>query len=277
MVKHLTRTVLAVFLLLCSLHACAQPRFNEVIFLFDENWEEAADISAATYFMQVVQTGDTVYKCRYYRVKGPMVKEETYSNADLSIPNGRFCWYDQKGNLDSTGMVYKGKKEGYWVYNNDSLKQTRTEDYDKGHLLERRDFVSNTYTDENGHVADLKEKIAADREQYVADSIAQKLVLVEAVFKGKTKNWSRYIGANVSTPDRLSQVYSPGKYSVIICFVVNKQGETDDLFLTRSSEWSADAEVFRIIRESPKWQPATRNGQPVVFRQLQTVTFQVAP
>jgi len=62
--------------------------------------------------------------------------------------------------------------------------------------------------------------------------------------------------------------FGKGKYQVTSCFLITKQGNTDDMFLTKSCEWSADAEVFRIIKESPKWQPATRNGNPVNFWQI---------
>ena len=116
-----------------------------------------------------------------------MIKVETYSDAVLTIPYGRFCGYDGKGKPDRTGKVSKVIKDGYRSYYDDSLKRVITEDFYNGRLLVKRDYTRKTYTDEHGVVSSLKEKEKTIRDKIVADSIAQKLVFKEAGYKGNTK------------------------------------------------------------------------------------------
>lgn len=49
-----------------------------------------------------------------------------------------------------------------------------------------------------------------------------------------------------------------------------------ELYLVKSCEWSADAEVFRVFKNVPKWIPAQQNGKPVIYRQKQALTYVVA-
>ena len=70
-------------------------------------------------------------------------------------------------------------------------------------------------------------------------------------------------------------VLGRGTYSILVSFVVNKDGSTDDIFIMQSVEWSADTEIFHLIKDSPKWIPATRNGEKVLYRQKQFISFQV--
>ncbi|MEP6512310.1 MAG: hypothetical protein ABJA79_00480 [Parafilimonas sp.] len=73
-----------------------------------------------------------------------MVKQESFIDSNLSIPNGRFCWYDSKGDIDSTGIVSNGVKAATWIYYNESIKSVMSIVYKDGHLHEKRDY-NNTF------------------------------------------------------------------------------------------------------------------------------------
>ena len=68
------------------------------VYLLNGDFSGTKDINSATYLLQVTKYSDTLYTCRYYRKFGPMLKQESFLDADFSTPNGMFGWYDEKGN-----------------------------------------------------------------------------------------------------------------------------------------------------------------------------------
>ena len=266
-------------LLLCLFSAPAYSQSGDdedaTVYLLKSDFTGAKNSKEATYFLQVIKEDDTTNICRYYNSYGSMLRQEVFRDTNFSIPHGRFCWYNAKGNLDSTGILYNGHKDGTWGYFNDTLGTTLSIVYDADRIIEKRDYVTNIYTDENGKTSDLKQKEKTERDAFVADSIAGKQQLKEATFNNDIKKWQRYLEKKLKVPERLITVKGKGNYTVLVCFLINKEGKTDDIFLLHSCEWSADAKVFHLIKDSPLWQPATRNGIAVYYRQKQSITLQV--
>src|SRR4051812_15713576 len=60
----------------------AQKGNDDAIYVFKEDWSSAKNFDEATYFMQVTKDNDTTFVCRYYNKFGPMVKQESYFDAD---------------------------------------------------------------------------------------------------------------------------------------------------------------------------------------------------
>jgi len=261
--------------------AFSQKNYGEEdanVYLLKKDFSPAKNESEAKYFLQLIKADDTTYVCRYYNKTGPMIRQEVFYDANLSIPNGRFCWYDENGNLDSTGFVNHGQKDQQWITYNDKMEKTKSYKYDNGREIERRDYTANLYIGKDGSTAKLDEKEKAEHDAYVADSIANKLILQEAKFdegNDKNKKWQKYLEKNLQVPNRTMTVLGRGTYSILVSFVVNKDGSTDDIFIMQSVEWSADTEIFHLIKDSPKWIPATRNGEKVLYRQKQFISFQV--
>src|SRR5205085_5112232 len=133
----------------------------------------------------------------------------------LTIPNGRFCWYDTKGQIDSCGLVSNSHKDGEWDYFlGDSIKPTYYDEYDNGKYLLRH------------IIADTIAKTAPDTSGKVFTSIQ-----VEAKFKNGSKDWVKYLQRNLQTPARFISIFPRGTYTATVCFLVNKQGNTDDIYL----------------------------------------------
>ncbi len=246
----------------------------ESFYLLKKDWSVAPDLASAAYFMQVVKDNDSLYICRYYNKAGPMVKQESFKDEQLTNPNGLFCWYNNDGYLDSSGSVRNGHKDSYWIYyrNNKSYLSLK---YTGGKIAEKQDFDADIYMDSSGAQFSLKEKLTKDSLHRVSLMLARdstKPVQREAKFKGK---WNDYISKNLKTPERLQNVLGKGKYVVIVTFLIDKEGNIRDVSLAKSCEWSADAEVFRVLKNSPAWIPAQQNGQPVIYRQKQAITFEV--
>lgn len=244
---------------------------TDMIYLLKSDWSAANGMDEATYFLQIIKQSDSDYTCLYYQKFGPLVRQESFKDADLTIPNGRFCWYNDNGELDSTGWVTNGKKDDNWDYYMNG-KKLATIRYNVGKFVDKRDYNLNTYSDASGASLPLDKKEKQDSE--FAASFSEKPI--EAKFQNGDQDWVKYIQKNLKTPDRLMNVRGAGQHNVIVVFMINKQGMIDpDIYLLKSVEWSADAEVFSLIKNSPQWYPATVDGKPVYYRQKQSLTFSV--
>lgn len=247
------------------------PLSEVSVYLYKADWSGAANLDQCVYFMQVIKQNDSSYICRYYQKLGPIVRQESYKDADLTIANGRFCWYNSRGILDSTGWVTNKRKDGYWDYYQDG-KHTLTIKYKDGRYISKTDNIKQVFVDENGNQISFEEKHKADSIRL--DSL--KTVQIEAKFPDDQQGWIKYLQKHLETPDRLMNVLGNGVYTVVISFMINKMGYVDnDVYLIKSVEWSGDTQVFSVIQKSPQWQPAYQDGKPVIYRQKQSLSFEV--
>src|SRR5678816_1789762 len=231
------------------------------IYLLKNDFTNAKKTDDATYLLQVIRHSDTEYVCRYYNKFGPMLKQETFLDSGLSIPNGSFLWYGVRGILDSEAVMYRGRKTSFTAFD-DSLKATVYIKYRTGNVYEKRDYVTNTYMDSTGSTYDLAEKEKAERDSLLQFKKAQAdTSQIEAKFPG---NWNKYIDKHLLVPDRFESNMPNGKYVATVSFRVDKEGRVDQVKLLRSVEWSADLEIFRIIENSPLWKPASQFGRNVM-------------
>ena len=262
----------AVFICLFTfqpLHAQKKKVKDEVesFYLFKQDWTIAPDLASAAFFKQIIKENDSTYICRYYNKYGPILKQESFKDDQLTIPNGLFCWYNKDGYLDSSGQFMNGYKDGYWEYYGNQKPYLTITYNDKG-IIEQQDFNAGIYIDSNGTQSSLREKSIKDSLR--SDSLRPFQVV--AKFNG---DWNQYINKNLRIPERLGKVLVKGRYVVAVSFLIDKEGAVKDVFLVKSSEWSADTEVLRIFKNAPAWIPAQQNDIPVKYRQKQALTFVV--
>lgn len=249
-----TAKCLCMLLLAARCTTAGAQASNETFYLFKQDWTAASTFNDCTYFMQALKKSDTEYVCRYYPRFGPMIRQESYRDADLSVPNGFFCWYNHAGYMDSSGYVKNGRKDQRWYYYNTDTLQNYYEEYAFG-ILQKRELIYN--------------KKPLDGEDDDLPAVSQK----EASYKGGT--WSKYISSNVTTPERFTQNMKPGRYVVTVAFTIGKTGMVQEVMLIKSVEWSVDAKVFRLIENSPAWTSAVQNNEPVLYRQKQNIVFNI--
>lgn len=92
-------------------------------------------------------------------------------------------------------------------------------------------------------------------------------------FPGGEEELMRYLAQNIQYPKQALDGNTEGR--VLIGFVVNKEGEIDDVKVLRSIGDGCDEEAVRVIHKMPKWNPGKNNGKLVnVFYNL-PVTFQL--
>jgi len=102
-----------------------------------------------------------------------------------------------------------------------------------------------------------------------------KVVQIPATFPGGQESWKRYLEKNLNRELPSENGAAPGIYSVIVSFLVDKDGNISDAQTEKDPGFGTAEEAIRIIKKGPKWSPAIQNGQKVVYRVKQTISFVV--
>lgn len=101
-------------------------------------------------------------------------------------------------------------------------------------------------------------------------------VEVEAEFPGGLSAWRRYLERNLNAQVPSDAGAPTGSYTVIVRFVVDKQGSISDVKAQTSHGYGMEEEAVRAIKRGPKWTPAIQNGRNVTAYRSQPITFVVA-
>ncbi|MEI9945223.1 MAG: energy transducer TonB [Chitinophagaceae bacterium] len=100
-------------------------------------------------------------------------------------------------------------------------------------------------------------------------------VETEASFPGGSTEWVRYLERNLNPNTPIINNAPAGAYTVFVQFIVKTDGSISDIKALTNHKYGMEEEAIRIIKNSPKWQPAIQNGQKVNSYKKQPVTFQV--
>jgi protein TonB len=78
----------------------------------------------------------------------------------------------------------------------------------------------------------------------------------QAQFPGGYDKLQQYLRANLKRPT----IPVPGKGRVILAFIVEKDGSLTDIRVIRGLGKPFDDEALRVMKNSPKWRPASQNN-----------------
>ncbi|MDR2979821.1 MAG: energy transducer TonB [Bacteroidales bacterium] len=95
----------------------------------------------------------------------------------------------------------------------------------------------------------------------VVEEIPVRYAQNPAEFPGGTEELYKFLYANTRYPETAVQLNLNG--TVIVEFVVEKDGKPSNAKITMSTAEIFNAEAIRIISIMPKWKPAVHNGQTV--------------
>lgn len=102
------------------------------------------------------------------------------------------------------------------------------------------------------------------------------VVQIPAEFPGGLAAWSRYLERTLNRDLPVENGAPPGKYTVIVSFIVAKDGSPSEVTAENDPGYGTKAEAVRVIQKGPKWKPAVQNGRNVIYRHKQSITFQVS-
>lgn len=100
------------------------------------------------------------------------------------------------------------------------------------------------------------EDLSSGREEVPVYKVEKK-----AQFPGGTKKLIEYLRNNLKYPEASIDVGVEG--TVLVSFVVRKDGSIDDVKAVRSVDPLLDEEAIRVVKSMPKWVPAQLNGKDV--------------
>jgi len=103
-----------------------------------------------------------------------------------------------------------------------------------------------------------------------------KTVQIQAQFPGGPDAWIKFLQRNLRNDVPVDNGAPPGNYTVVVSFLVDKEGNITEVKAESNPGYGTADEAVRVIQRGPKWKPAIQNGRNVIYRQRQSITFQVA-
>lgn len=97
-------------------------------------------------------------------------------------------------------------------------------------------------------------------------------VEIEAKFNG---NWRAFLERNLNAEVPVNNNAPAGRYSVVMQFVVDANGNVSDIKALTAHGYGMEEEAIRVLRKAAKWEPAIQNGNQVKAYRRQPITFDV--
>lgn len=162
---------------------------------------------------------------------------------------GKGFWAD--GKPRDHGNFKEGKKNGQWIYFFKNGMKCQEVYYQSDSA------ISFTCYDEKGN-------IQTDKCYYEK----------EAIYKGGDKAWLNFLLSKLKNA-KYPESYFDGKVygTVYVLFVVNPEGKIEEIKLLNSIDPDLDEIALKIIRESPRWEPAIQYNRKVKAYRKQPITF----
>ena len=209
-------------------------------------------LDSSKYILWIHKNDSARWQWDYYYTWGSLVKSNLYADHDGTIANGRFCRYNSTGDIDSTGIYDHGKKNGsfykFKTLPGDSIVAVRQNDFADDSLVKSMDLLSEG---QKNQIADSTKKGPG--------------------YPGGPEQWQQFVTKNLQYPDRAQQKGIQGQVQIV--FKVDKEGNVTDPYIWKSVEYSLDQEALRLIMQSGKWNPATKDGAPVSSYKIQAINF----
>jgi len=95
----------------------------------------------------------------------------------------------------------------------------------------------------------------------------------QPAYPGGIEKFYAFIKQEIKYPDVARKNKIQGK--VFASFIVEKNGSLTNIQITRSLSSETDAEALRVLKKSPRWEPALLNGIPVRVKYNINVNFKV--
>jgi hypothetical protein len=206
-----------------------------------------------------------------FHENGKLSDSSTYVNGHLT---GASLGWDEEGNqVDSSNFDGNGNGVmAQWYANgavystgritNDTTRINRwTYYHENGKLMATVDYV-------NGKIVHCS---CSDEMGVQLDSSL--CVEKEASFPGEDKGWLSFMTRNLRVDVAVNNLAPIGTYTVLVQFVVDKEGHVTDIKPLTEFGFGMEEEVVRVLNKSPKWTPANQFGRKVKAYRKQPVSF----
>jgi len=238
---------------------CAQK--NETIFYTDDDGAIVKEKNAS-FLVEKIKLNDTLWEFNTYKIYGSLIKTYHTKDEKGAIKNGDY-FSIKRGGGDTTGYFSNNKKDQEWNIYTSSNRLLKRIIYQNDVLINEKD---STQVQAEARIENAKSKDSSK-------DVVFKKVEIESSFPGGASAWAKYLGNNLHYPKDAIKKDIQG--TVVVQFIVNKEGKVENVRVVRSLEYSLDKEAARIIRESPDWTPAVQDGRTVKSYKLQPIVFKL--
>lgn len=195
-----------------------------------------------------------------------------FADDSFHIAQGQWTWYDDKGIITHSCHYVQGKLAGSELFY-----------YENGH---KKIAGSNKAGEHDGEwlayypSGKLSGKARYQKGQQVSASFfyengavnkAATVFMKEATYPGGQPQYLRFLNKTLRYPD--SAVIHEIQGTVMIQFIVSKEGKISDLKVIESVDPYLDAEALRVMRLMRDWEPAIEGGIPVDSYHKQPIDF----
>lgn len=222
-----------------------------------------------------------------------------YTDSTLSVPEGMYTSYHLNHKLDKHGNYSAGMEEGLWetwdslgrktdstIYKKGKPFITAISHYDnKGGLSYNslKDSLADTYyvvhyneyaiktfeanfKGHNGILLTYSDKGIKTDTVFTREEI-------EASFPGGEAAWRKYLQKNLNIDIVVKNGAPAGLYQTIIRFMIMPDGSIMHVEAETNLGYGMEEEGLRIIKNGPKWIPATQFGHKVKAFRRQPISF----
>lgn len=102
-----------------------------------------------------------------------------------------------------------------------------------------------------------------------------KEIIIEPKFKGGATAWAKFLQDNLNRNLPIDKGAPPGKYTAILSFMVDAKGKLSNIKAENNPGYGIAKESVRVMKLSPNWIPASKQGKPIVYKHKQTITFMI--
>ncbi len=121
----------------------------------------------------------------------------------------------------------------------------------------------------------LTAQFAAAQVKKEGGSVTFEKVETEAMFPGGSAAFLQFLQKNLDANVPVKNRAKAGMYTVIVRFIVGKDGKCSDFAAETKFGRGMEKEVIRVLKLSPDWIPAQQDGKTVRAYRRQPVTFAV--
>ncbi len=165
----------------------------------------------------------------------------------------QISWYED-GKPSAAGRLnYLNMPTGKWKYYHPNGQVSAEELFEMGRLKDKI-----YYTEEGLPLSDTTDRTRA------------------AQFKGGVSRWTDYLGSHLFWPTGYS-LANTDRVEIGVKFRIDENGLVKDVYLFAPFESIFNDIVLRVIRNSPKWEPAIAHNRRVSYQHAQTITFTMNP
>ncbi|HSC52095.1 MAG TPA: TonB family protein [Phnomibacter sp.] len=185
--------------------------------------------------------------CMVFRENGEL---ESVLVADQD-GNGIGQEYYEGRRLKMIGNITKGERNGQWILKREDGTKMMEIQYQMDSLIHTKCFEADGVT----------------------TSVDECIFEKPAEFPRGKEGWRAFLERNLRYPDAAQRNNIQGV--VRIQFYVDKEGNLSEFSIVDSPDEILSEEVLRLMKKSPKWEPAIQYNKKVVYRHIQEITFRL--